>query len=87
MVRLLKAQGATLAVAESCTAEPGRHHGCSGASYSRGRLLVYTDAQKMGLLGIAPSGSGAHSAVSEEVALDLAANMMESAPARTTRYP
>ncbi len=79
VVRLLKARGATLAVAESCTGGSlaARITDVPGASHVFvGGFLVYTDAQKMGLLGIAPERIHAHSAVSEEVALDLAANTM-----------
>lgn len=79
VVQLLTAQGATLAVAESCTggALAARITDVPGASrVFAGGFLVYTDAQKAGLLGVDPALIEAHSAVSEEVAVQLAANAL-----------
>ena len=80
VVQLLHAKGATVAVAESCTggALAARITEVAGASrVFVGGFLVYTDAQKAGLLGVDPARIEAHGAVSEEVALDLAANTLE----------
>ncbi len=79
VVQLLAAKGATLAVAESCTggALAARITDVPGASrVFAGGFLVYTDAQKAGLLGVDPALIEAHSAVSEEVAVQLAANAL-----------
>lgn len=79
VVQLLSARGETVAVAESCTggALAARLTEIPGASRAFvGGFLVYTDAQKIRLLGVAPERIAAHSAVSEEVALDLAANAL-----------
>lgn len=73
--RLLLAQKATLATAESITAGllGGRITETSGSSaYYVGGFQTYTDAMKTKLLGVDPSVLAAHSAVSEPVAIAMA---------------
>ncbi|MDZ7640027.1 MAG: competence/damage-inducible protein A [Bryobacterales bacterium] len=77
VLNLLEARDATLAVAESCTggALAARLTSVPGSSRAfLGGFLVYTDAQKAGLLGVDPEILARHGAVSEEAALALAAN-------------
>jgi len=72
---MLRAAGATLSVAESCTGGlvAGRITNVPGSSdYFRGGFLVYTDAMKTALLGVDPELIAAHSAVSEAVAKAMA---------------
>lgn len=77
---LLKDRGATLSVAESCTAgglafllteTPG-----SSAVFERG-FLTYADAAKTDLLGVPEGLLRAHGAVSEETARSMAAGCLE----------
>jgi nicotinamide-nucleotide amidase len=73
--RLLLAQNATLATAESITAGllGGRITDTSGSSaYYAGGFQTYTDAMKTKLLGVDPALLAAHTAVSEPVALAMA---------------
>ena len=71
----LRARGATLAVAESCTGGMVAQRitsiaGCS--DYFVGGFLVYTDRLKTELLGVDPALIEKHTAVSEEVARAMA---------------
>ncbi|MEO8659218.1 MAG: competence/damage-inducible protein A [Bryobacteraceae bacterium] len=80
--RLLRAAGATVAVAESCTGGLLAHRltAVSGSSdYVLGGFVTYTNAIKTQLLGIAPDLIRDNTAVSEPVA----AAMAEAAQART----
>lgn len=80
VVRLLREQAATLAVAESCTGGSlaARVTDVPGASNAfLGGFLVYTDEEKARLAGVDPARIEAHTSVSEEVAVDLAANTRE----------
>ncbi len=73
---LLRARGATLAVAESCTGGllAARLTALPGSSdYFVGGFLVYTDAIKTVLLGVGEDLLAAHSAVSAEAAEAMAA--------------
>jgi nicotinamide-nucleotide amidase len=79
---MLRARGATLAVAESCTGGMvgQRITSVEGSSDSFvGGFLTYTDAMKTRLLGVDAELIAAHTAVSEEVACAMA----EGARART----
>ena len=79
VVQLLSARGSTLAVAESCTggALAARITDVPGASHVFvGGFLVYSDAQKEALLDVDRALMVAHTAVSEEVAVQLAANTL-----------
>ena len=72
----LRERGATLSVAESCTAGllGGRIASVAGSSdYFAGGFLVYSDRMKTGLLGVDPELLARHSAVSEECAKAMAA--------------
>jgi nicotinamide-nucleotide amidase len=72
----LRERDATLAVAESITGGmlAERITGVSGASdYFVGGFLTYTDAMKTALLGVDAGLISKHTAVSEEVALAMAA--------------
>jgi nicotinamide-nucleotide amidase len=72
---LLRARGATLAVAESCTGGmlAERLTSVPGSSdYFLGGFLVYTDAMKTALLGVGADLLAAHSAVSAEAAEAMA---------------
>lgn len=73
----LRARGATLAVAESCTGglvttlltdTPG------SSAYVLGGVVAYADAAKVRLLGVAPELIRRHGAVSEPVAGEMAAH-------------
>ncbi len=78
--RLLLAQSATLATAESITAGllGGRVTETSGSSaYYLGGFQTYTDAMKTQLLGVDPALLVAHTAVSEPVALAMAQGARE----------
>ncbi len=85
VVQLLDARAATVAVAESCTGGSlaARITEVPGASrVFVGGFLVYTDDQKARLLGVDSARIERHTAVSEEVALDLAANAQARTGAR-----
>lgn len=85
VVQLLDTRGATVAVAESCTGGSlaARITEVPGASrVFVGGFLVYTDDQKVRLLGVDSARIERHTAVSEEVALDLAANAQARTRAR-----
>jgi nicotinamide-nucleotide amidase len=72
---LLRAEGASLAVAESCTGGmlAERITSVEGASdYFLGGFLTYTNRMKTELLGVDPEILALHSAVSEAVALAMA---------------
>lgn len=78
--RLLLAQNATLATAESITAGllGGRITDTSGSSaYYLGGFQTYTDAMKTHLLGVDPALLAEHTAVSEPVALAMAKGAQE----------
>ena len=80
VLRLLLQKNATLGVAESCTGGSlaARITDVPGASEAfLGGFLVYTEAQKMGLLGVDAAMLEEHTAVSEQVAIALAANTRE----------
>lgn len=80
--QLLRARGATLSVAESCTGGllAERITSVPGSSdYFLGGCVVYADRLKTELLGVAPELVRAHTAVSEPVA----AAMAEGARQRT----
>ncbi len=71
---LLKARGATVSVAESCTGGlvAGRITGVAGSSaYFRGGFLTYTDEMKTLLLGVPAGLIREHGAVSECVAVAM----------------
>ncbi len=77
---LLKAKGATVSVAESCTGGlvAGRITGVAGSSaYFRGGFLTYTDEMKTVLLGVPAGLIGEHGAVSECVAVAMAEKARE----------
>lgn len=79
VLRLLKAQGKTFAAAESCTGGliAKRITDLSGASaVFRGGVTVYTNEVKM-YLGVKKETLDAHTAVSAEVAAELAENVRE----------
>jgi len=72
---MLRARGATLAVAESCTGGmlAERITSVAGSSdYFLGGFLVYSDRMKTELLGVDPGLIEKHTAVSEEVARAMA---------------
>jgi nicotinamide-nucleotide amidase len=78
--QLLRAQGETLAVAESCTggglgamltAVPG------SSAYFMGGVITYDNAVKMRLLGVEESALVEHGAVSEMVAQQMAAGVRD----------
>lgn len=80
VLRLLKAKGETVAVAESLTGGMlgSRLSGVAGASKAFvGGLIVYNDGQKQNLLGVDPWALAEHGAVSEAVALQMAAGVRE----------
>ncbi len=73
--RLLLERGGTVAVAESLTGGliGARIAAVPGASrYFQGGVVCYSDAVKIGSLGVRPETLEAHSAVSPEVALEMA---------------
>lgn len=73
--RLLREQGGTLAVAESCTGGMlgEKITSVAGSSdYFAGGFVVYSNALKTGLLGIPAELIETHGAVSEEVAMAMA---------------
>jgi len=79
---LLRERGATLAVAESCTGGMlgERITSVPGSSdYFLGGVLAYSDRVKTTLLGVDPELIARHTAVSEEVAVEMA----EGARSRT----
>jgi nicotinamide-nucleotide amidase len=75
VAKSLRAQGATLAIAESCTgglagqlitSEPG------ASSFFRGSIVAYADEVKTGVLGIKPETLADFGAVSEPAAREMA---------------
>lgn len=77
---LLRARAATISVAESCTGGlvAERITSAPGSSdYFLGGLLVYTDSMKSRLAGVEPRLLAEHGAVSEPVAVALAAGTRE----------
>jgi nicotinamide-nucleotide amidase len=73
--RTLRARGATLGLAESCTggyagqlvtSEPG------ASEYFHGAIVAYANAVKTGVLGVRPETLAAHGAVSEPCAAEMA---------------
>jgi len=75
VAKALKAQGATLAIAESCTgglagelitSEPG------ASSFFRGSIAAYHDEVKLGVLGLKPETLADFGAVSEPAAREMA---------------
>ncbi len=79
--RLLRAQGRTLAVAESCTGGSlgGRLTNVPGSSeYFLGGVIAYSNALKQTLLGVPVETLAAHGAVSEETACAMAAGVMRA---------
>ena len=80
VLRLLKAKDQTVAVAESLTGGMlgSRLSGVAGASKAFvGGFIVYNDGQKQNLLGVDPWALAEHGAVSEAVALQMAAGVRE----------
>jgi nicotinamide-nucleotide amidase len=74
--QMLRARGATVSVAESCSGGllGGRITSVPGSSdYFAGGFLVYNDAMKTQLLGVDAALIAKHTAVSEEVAKAMAA--------------
>jgi nicotinamide-nucleotide amidase len=72
---MLRQQGLTVAVAESCTGGllAARLTDLPGSSdYARGGIVAYSNEVKIGLAGVPAELIEAHGAVSEEVALALA---------------
>jgi len=75
LVELLAAQGATLALAESCTGGLGAELVTRVPGASRvlvGGVVAYSNELKVRLLGVDPALLDAHGAVSEEVARAMA---------------
>jgi len=76
LLRLARAQNAVIATAESCTAGliAGDITEVPGSSevFDRG-FVTYSNAAKVEMLGVAPATLAAHGAVSEAVALEMAA--------------
>jgi len=75
---LLRAQGHTLAVAESCTGGGLGHMITSVAgssSYFMGGIISYDNAVKIGLLGVSPAVLDAEGAVSSPVAFQMASGV------------
>ena len=73
---LLRAQNLTLVTAESCTGGLIGHllTGVPGSSdYYLGGAVTYSDMMKKRLLGVSPETLDAYGAVSEQVALEMAA--------------
>ncbi len=79
--RLLHAQNATLAVAESCTGGllGGRLTAVAGSSaYFAGGVIAYSNAVKQALLGVSRATLDAHGAVSEPTACAMAEGIMRA---------
>ena len=73
--QLLTDRGLTIATAESCTGGLLGHYltNVSGSSlYVLGGIIAYSNAAKIGLLGVNASTLEAHGAVSEPTALEMA---------------
>ena len=83
LAALLRERGWRLATAESCTGGlvAAACTSLAGSSdwFERG-FVTYSNAAKTGLLGVEPSLISAHGAVSEEVALAMAAGTLARAP-------
>ena len=81
----LRAEGASMVAAESCTGGlvAGACTDLAGSSdwFERG-FVCYSNAAKVELLGIAPALIAAHGAVSEAVALAMAGGALAASPAR-----
>ncbi len=72
--KILKAQNATLATAESCTGGLIAHRitSISGSSaYFMGGVVAYSNEQKTNLLGVKPETLAAHGAVSEATVIEM----------------
>jgi nicotinamide-nucleotide amidase len=80
----LKAAGATLVTAESCTggwvAQEVTSVAGSSAWFDRG-FVTYTDASKQELLGVQAATLAQHGAVSEETAREMAQGALARSPA------
>jgi nicotinamide-nucleotide amidase len=79
--RQLRAQGLTLAVAESCTGGllGGRITSIAGSSdYFLGGIISYSNAIKEGLLGVPFATLAAHGAVSPQTARAMAAGVLRA---------
>lgn len=75
---LLRARGATVAVAESCTGGMvgARFTGLPGSSaYFHGGVIAYDNAVKTGVLGVDPAVIATHGAVSDACARQMAAGV------------
>ena len=85
LVDRLRAAGLRLAVAESCTggllAAEITHVAGASDVFDRG-VVTYSNAAKTELLGVSPATLGAHGAVSEEVAAEMAAGLLSRADAQ-----
>jgi len=78
VAELLREQGATLAVAESCSGGLLGHRltGLSGSSeYFIGGVVAYSNDVKMQQLGVRPGTLAQHGAVSEETAREMASGV------------
>lgn len=80
LLSLARAGGATIATAESCTggmvAAAITDVAGSSAVFDRG-VVTYSNAAKTALLGVTPATLAAHGAVSEAVAAEMAAGLLE----------
>jgi len=84
LLPLARAQGVMIATAESCTggmvAAAITDIAGSSAVFDRG-VVTYSNAAKTGLLAVAPATLAAHGAVSEQVAAEMAAGLLERSEA------
>ena len=79
--RLLREQGLTLAVAESCTGGllGGRLTAVPGSSdYFLGGIISYSNALKQSMLEVHPNTLATHGAVSEETAAEMAVGVQRA---------
>lgn len=81
---LLKANGLTLAVAESCTGGLLGHEIVKipgSSAYFEGGLLTYSNQQKMSQLGVLKTTLDAHGAVSKETVIEMQKGVLKATKA------